>query len=78
MEAMRSLIPLVLLIVSCLAEFNLTQSEGKSSCRASLGGASQSEIHKAFILQLNSDEDCAWTLERPENKSTRIVFSHFQ
>lgn len=29
MEAMRSLIPLVLLIVSCLAEFNLTQSEGK-------------------------------------------------
>lgn len=51
---------------------------GKSSCRASLGGASQSDTHKAMILQFTSNEDCAWTLERPENMSARIVFSHIQ
>nr|KAF6456922.1 hypothetical protein HJG63_011554 [Rousettus aegyptiacus] len=78
MEAASGLVPLVLLIVSCSAEFNFTQSEGKSSCRASLGGASQSDTHKAMILQFTSNEDCAWTLERPENMSARIVFSHIQ
>ncbi|XP_036907188.1 CUB and zona pellucida-like domain-containing protein 1 [Sturnira hondurensis] len=78
MEATRSLIPLTLLIVSCLAEFNVTQSEGQSSCRATLGGASQSEAHRALILQLNPDENCTWTLGRPENKSVRVIFSHFQ
>ncbi|KAM5243517.1 CUB and zona pellucida-like domain-containing protein 1 [Hipposideros larvatus] len=51
---------------------------GKPSCRASLGGASLSETHSALILQLTANEDCTWTLERPENKSIRIIFSHFQ
>ncbi|XP_037015006.2 CUB and zona pellucida-like domain-containing protein 1 [Artibeus jamaicensis] len=78
MEAARRLIPLTLLTVSCLAEFNGTQSEGLSSCRASLGGASQSEAHKALILQLSPNENCTWTLGRPENKSIRVIFSHFQ
>ncbi|XP_024411108.2 CUB and zona pellucida-like domain-containing protein 1 [Desmodus rotundus] len=78
MEAMRRLIPWTLLIASCLAEFNVTKSEGQSSCRASLGGASESETHKALILQLNPNENCTWTLGRPENKSVRVIFSHFQ
>ncbi|KAM5322422.1 LOW QUALITY PROTEIN: CUB and zona pellucida-like domain-containing protein 1 [Glossophaga mutica] len=78
MEATGRLIPLTLLIVSCLAEFNVTKSGGQSSCRANLGGASQSENHKALILQLNPSENCTWTLGRPENKSTRVIFSHLQ
>ncbi|XP_028366997.1 CUB and zona pellucida-like domain-containing protein 1 [Phyllostomus discolor] len=78
MEAARRLIPLALLIASGLAEFTVTKSEGQSSCRANLGGASQSEAHKALILQLNPNENCTWTLARPENKSIRVVFSHFQ
>ncbi|XP_057361381.1 CUB and zona pellucida-like domain-containing protein 1 [Manis pentadactyla] len=78
MEAVRRLIPLALLIVSCLAELNSTESEGKSSCRAILGGASQTENHKALILQLNPKDNCTWTVESPENKSIRIIFSYFQ
>ncbi|XP_037659800.1 CUB and zona pellucida-like domain-containing protein 1 [Choloepus didactylus] len=78
MEAVRRLIPLALLISSCLAELNSTESEGKSSCTASLGGANLGEAHKALILQLNPNENCTWTIERPENKSIRIIFSHFQ
>uniref|UniRef100_A0A673SZZ7 CUB and zona pellucida like domains 1 n=1 Tax=Suricata suricatta TaxID=37032 RepID=A0A673SZZ7_SURSU len=80
MEAVRSLVPLVLVIAiaSCLAEFNATESEGKSSCRATVGGTSQSDAHRALILQLNPNEDCTWTLQRPENKSIRLIFSHFQ
>ncbi|XP_076982425.1 CUB and zona pellucida-like domain-containing protein 1 [Tamandua tetradactyla] len=78
MEVLRRLILLALLISSCLAELNSTESEGKSSCRASLGGANLGEAHKAMILQLNSNENCTWTIERPENKSIRIIFSHFQ
>jgi len=52
--------------------------KGKSSCQASLGGSSQSDVHRALILQLNPNEDCTWTLEKPENKNIRIIFSHFQ
>ncbi|XP_008569337.1 PREDICTED: CUB and zona pellucida-like domain-containing protein 1 [Galeopterus variegatus] len=36
------------------------------------------ETHNAMILQLNPSENCTWTIERPENKSTRIIFSHIQ
>ncbi|XP_021559447.1 CUB and zona pellucida-like domain-containing protein 1 [Neomonachus schauinslandi] len=78
MEAVRRLVFLALLIVPCLAELNWTKSEGKSSCQASLGGSSQSDTHRALNLQLNPSEDCTWTLERPENKNIRIIFSHFQ
>nr|XP_036867556.1 CUB and zona pellucida-like domain-containing protein 1 [Manis javanica] len=78
MEAVRRLIPLALLIVSCLAELNSTESEGKSSCRANLGGISQTENHKALILQLNPKDNCTWTVESPENKSIRIIFSYLQ
>ncbi|XP_004681025.1 PREDICTED: CUB and zona pellucida-like domain-containing protein 1 [Condylura cristata] len=78
MEASRRLAPLALFIVSALAQLHSTGSEGKSSCTASLGGASQSEVHKALLLQLKPNEDCTWTIERPEQKSIRIIFSHFQ
>ncbi|XP_027443922.1 CUB and zona pellucida-like domain-containing protein 1 [Zalophus californianus] len=78
MEAMRRLVLLAVFIVPCLAELNWTKSEGKSSCQSSLGGSSQSDAHRALILQLNPNEDCTWTVERPENKNIRIIFSHFQ
>ncbi|XP_008685150.2 CUB and zona pellucida-like domain-containing protein 1 [Ursus maritimus] len=78
MGAVRRRVLLALLIVPCLAELNSTESEGKSSCQASVGGSSQSDAHRALILQLNPNEDCTWTLERPENKSIRLIFSHFQ
>ncbi|XP_077733461.1 CUB and zona pellucida-like domain-containing protein 1 [Canis aureus] len=78
MEAVRRLVLLAFLMVPCLADLNLTKSEGKSSCQASLGGSSQSDAHRALILNLHSNEDCTWTLQRPENKSIRIIFSYFQ
>ncbi|XP_070337694.1 CUB and zona pellucida-like domain-containing protein 1 [Equus asinus] len=78
MEAMRRVILFALFIVSCLGELNSTVPEGKSSCSASLGGSNLAETHKALILQLNPSEDCTWTLERPENKSIRIIFSNLQ
>ncbi|XP_001491318.2 CUB and zona pellucida-like domain-containing protein 1 [Equus przewalskii] len=78
MEAMRRVILFALFIVSCLGELNSTVPEGKSSCTASLGGSNLAETHKALILQLNPSEDCTWTLERPENKSIRIIFSNLQ
>lgn len=60
------------------AQCRLWSPAGKSSCRASLGGASQSEAHRAFILQLGPSEDCTWTLARPGDRAIRIVFSHRQ
>ncbi|EHB14985.1 CUB and zona pellucida-like domain-containing protein 1, partial [Heterocephalus glaber] len=51
---------------------------GRSSCSASLGGANLTDTHKALILQLTASENCTWTIERPENKSIRIIFSHIQ
>ncbi|XP_028628385.1 CUB and zona pellucida-like domain-containing protein 1 [Grammomys surdaster] len=66
------------LAVSCGAQLNSTEAEGRSRCTASLGGATQGEIYKALILQLNADEDCTWTIERPENRSIRIIFSYIQ
>uniref|UniRef100_G3UK41 CUB and zona pellucida-like domain-containing protein 1 n=1 Tax=Loxodonta africana TaxID=9785 RepID=G3UK41_LOXAF len=78
MEVVRRLILLAVLVTSYLAELSLTESEGKSNCTASLGGTSMSEVHNAMILQLNPDENCTWTIERPENKSVRIIFSYVQ
>uniref|UniRef100_A0A8C2USW9 CUB and zona pellucida like domains 1 n=2 Tax=Chinchilla lanigera TaxID=34839 RepID=A0A8C2USW9_CHILA len=31
-----------------------------------------------MILQLKASENCTWTIERPENKNIRIIFSHIQ
>ncbi|XP_008046425.1 CUB and zona pellucida-like domain-containing protein 1 [Carlito syrichta] len=78
MEFVRRFIYLALLIASCLAELNSTETEGKSSCQVSLGGANLAETHKALILQLNPNENCTWTVERPENKSIRMIFSNIQ
>ncbi|XP_007478920.2 CUB and zona pellucida-like domain-containing protein 1 [Monodelphis domestica] len=73
MEAVRRLISLALLILSCQAEKNLTQPQGKLSCGAQLG-----EIQKALILKLKANESCTWTIERAENKTVRLIFSYFQ
>ncbi|XP_051837558.1 CUB and zona pellucida-like domain-containing protein 1 [Antechinus flavipes] len=73
MEAVRRLVFLALLISSCLAEKNLMEPQGKSSCGGHLG-----EIQKALILNLNANENCTWTIERSENKTIRLIFSHFQ
>ncbi|XP_006143994.1 CUB and zona pellucida-like domain-containing protein 1 isoform X1 [Tupaia chinensis] len=78
MKVVRGLIPLALFISSCLAEWNSTEAEGRSSCTASLGGANLAETHKALILKLNPNENCTWTIDRPENKSIRIIFSYIQ
>ncbi|XP_012497847.1 PREDICTED: CUB and zona pellucida-like domain-containing protein 1 [Propithecus coquereli] len=78
MGVVRRLLPLALLIASCLAEVNSTEDEGKSNCSASLGGSNLAENHKALILQLNPSENCTWTIEIPENKSIRIIFSQIQ
>nr|XP_003479672.1 CUB and zona pellucida-like domain-containing protein 1 [Cavia porcellus] len=78
MEDQRRLIFLVLVIISCLVELNVSEAEGISSCTASLGGANLADTHSAVILQLNAAENCTWTIERPEDKSVRIIFSHVQ
>ncbi|KAM5139920.1 CUB and zona pellucida-like domain-containing protein 1 [Callospermophilus lateralis] len=78
MEVAGRLIVSALLIASSLAELNSTEAQGRSICTASLGGANLAETHKALILKLNADENCTWTIERPENKSIRIIFSHVQ
>ncbi|XP_047409838.1 CUB and zona pellucida-like domain-containing protein 1 [Sciurus carolinensis] len=78
MEVPGRLILSALLIASCLAELNSTEAEGRSSCTASLGGANMADTHKALILKLNADENCTWTIYRPENKSIRSIFSHVQ
>uniref|UniRef100_A0A8C5L839 CUB and zona pellucida-like domains 1 n=1 Tax=Jaculus jaculus TaxID=51337 RepID=A0A8C5L839_JACJA len=67
-----------LLVASCWADLNYTEAEGGSSCRASLGGASLGETHRALILQLDGSENCTWTIERPENRSVRLILSHVQ
>uniref|UniRef100_A0A2K5MJ62 CUB and zona pellucida like domains 1 n=1 Tax=Cercocebus atys TaxID=9531 RepID=A0A2K5MJ62_CERAT len=78
MELVKRLMPLTLLILSCLAELTMAEAEGNSSCSVTLGGANMAETHKAMILQLNPSENCTWTIERPENKSIRIIFSYIQ
>lgn len=75
MEVTGRLFIWAVLAVSCGAQLNSTGAEGRSRCTASLGGANLGETHKAFILQLNADENCTWTIERPENRSIRIIFS---
>ncbi|XP_048192145.1 CUB and zona pellucida-like domain-containing protein 1 [Perognathus longimembris pacificus] len=55
---------------------NSTKAEGRSSCKANLGGSNVGESHKALILQLSDNENCIWTIQRPENKNIRIIFSH--
>ncbi|KAL4698565.1 hypothetical protein H8959_011222 [Pygathrix nigripes] len=59
-------------------ELTMAEAEGNSSCSVTLGGANMAETHKAMILQLNPSENCTWTIERPENKSIRIIFSYVQ
>ncbi|XP_020027373.1 CUB and zona pellucida-like domain-containing protein 1 [Castor canadensis] len=78
MEVIRRLILLALFIAYCLAELNPTEGEARSSCTANLGGSNQGENHKSQILQLNDDENCTWTIEIPENKNIRIIFSNVQ
>ncbi|EHH65083.1 hypothetical protein EGM_18427 [Macaca fascicularis] len=78
MELVKRLMPLILLILSCLAELTMAEAEGNSSCSVTLGGANMAETHKAMILQLNPSENCTWTIERPENKSIRLIFSYIQ
>ncbi|CAH6793225.1 CUB and zona pellucida-like domain-containing protein 1 [Phodopus roborovskii] len=78
MEVTGRLFIWALLVASCGAQLNSTAVEGKSRCTASLGGANLGETHKALVLQLNADENCTWTIERPENRSIRIIFSHIQ
>ncbi|XP_074092298.1 CUB and zona pellucida-like domain-containing protein 1 [Macrotis lagotis] len=73
MEAVGKLISLVLLTSTCLAEKNFMEPQGKSSCGGHLG-----EFQKALILNLDANESCTWTIERPENKTIRLIFSHFQ
>ncbi|KAL1787988.1 CUB and zona pellucida-like domain-containing protein 1 [Sigmodon hispidus] len=78
MEVTGRLFVWAVLAASCGAQLNSTVAEGRSRCTASLGGANLGETHKALILQLNADEICTWTIERPENRSIRIIFSHVQ
>ncbi|KAG8517389.1 CUB and zona pellucida-like domain-containing protein 1 [Galemys pyrenaicus] len=58
--------------------YRLWSPPGRSNCTVNLGGSSQSGVHQALTLQLNPDEDCTWTIQRPEDKSTRIIFSQLQ
>ncbi|KAM7329444.1 hypothetical protein ACRRTK_011057 [Alexandromys fortis] len=76
MEVTRRLLIWAALVASCGAQLTSTVAEGRSTCTASLAGSNFGETHKAFILQLNADENCIWTIERPENQSIRIIFSH--
>ncbi|XP_008825483.1 CUB and zona pellucida-like domain-containing protein 1 [Nannospalax galili] len=78
MEVIGRLVLGAILVASCWAQLNFTKAEGRSSCTASLGGANLGETYKALILQLNDDENCTWTIEIPENRSIRIIFSHVQ
>ncbi|XP_059121562.1 CUB and zona pellucida-like domain-containing protein 1 isoform X2 [Peromyscus eremicus] len=78
MEVIGRLLIWAVLAACCGAQLNSTVAEGRSRCTASLGGANLGETHKALILQLNADENCTWTIERPENRSIRIIFSHVQ
>nr|Q9QZT0.2 RecName: Full=CUB and zona pellucida-like domain-containing protein 1; Short=CUB and ZP domain-containing protein 1; AltName: Full=Estrogen-regulated protein 1; AltName: Full=Uterus/ovary-specific protein 44; Flags: Precursor [Rattus norvegicus]AAB71895.1 uterus-ovary specific putative transmembrane protein [Rattus norvegicus] len=78
MEVTGRLFIWAILAVSCRAQLNSTAAEGRPRCTASLGGANLGETHKALILNLNADENCTWTIERPENRSIRIIFSHIQ
>ncbi|XP_021515861.1 CUB and zona pellucida-like domain-containing protein 1 [Meriones unguiculatus] len=78
MEVAGRLFLWTVLAASCGAQLNSTGAEGRSRCTASVGGANLGETHKALILQLNADENCTWTIERPENRSIRIIFSHIQ
>nr|XP_020819836.1 CUB and zona pellucida-like domain-containing protein 1 [Phascolarctos cinereus] len=73
MEGVRRFVSLALLISSCLAEKNLKVPQGRSSC-----GGLLEEIQKALILNLNAEESCTWTIERPGNETVRLIFSHFQ
>ncbi|XP_051002962.1 CUB and zona pellucida-like domain-containing protein 1 [Acomys russatus] len=78
MEVTRRLFLWAVLAVSYGAQLNSTEAEGRSRCTANLGGANLGETHKALVLQLNADENCTWTIERPENRSIRIIISHIQ
>ncbi|XP_055464959.1 CUB and zona pellucida-like domain-containing protein 1 [Psammomys obesus] len=78
MEVAGRLFLWTVLAASCGAQLNSTVAEGRSKCTASVGGANLGETHKALILQPNADENCTWTIERPENRSIRIIFSHIQ
>lgn len=78
MEVTGRLFIWAILAVSCGAQLNSTEAEGKSRCTASLGGANLGETHKALVLQLSANENCTWTIERPENRSIRIIFSYIK
>uniref|UniRef100_A0A7M4FX42 CUB and zona pellucida like domains 1 n=1 Tax=Crocodylus porosus TaxID=8502 RepID=A0A7M4FX42_CROPO len=45
----------------------------RAGCGASLG-----EETKAFPIDLYSNENCTWKIQRPENKVIRLIFSYFQ
>ncbi|XP_025061712.1 CUB and zona pellucida-like domain-containing protein 1 [Alligator sinensis] len=71
MKAVSQFILLLLLIASSLAENNSLDLQ--AGCGASLG-----EDTKAFPIDLYSNENCTWKIQRPENKVIRLIFSYFQ
>ncbi|XP_015723058.1 CUB and zona pellucida-like domain-containing protein 1 [Coturnix japonica] len=73
MKVLRQLLLLPLLAALAFAEDNSIELMGVPRC-----GASFTEPNKAFKIDLNSNANCVWHIQRSENQTIRLIFSYFK
>nr|XP_047917864.1 CUB and zona pellucida-like domain-containing protein 1 [Anser cygnoides] len=88
MRALRRFFLLPLLAALILAEDNSIEFMGGPAlqalcwCSSSTGaprcGTSLADPNKSLKIDLNSDANCVWQIERNENQTIRIIFSYFK
>uniref|UniRef100_A0A8C3GKA7 CUB and zona pellucida-like domain-containing protein 1 n=1 Tax=Cairina moschata TaxID=8855 RepID=A0A8C3GKA7_CAIMO len=73
MWALRRFFLLPLLAALTLAEDNSIEFLGAPRC-----GASLTDLNKSLKIDLNSNANCVWQIQRNENQTIRLIFSYFK
>ncbi|OXB64447.1 hypothetical protein ASZ78_000123 [Callipepla squamata] len=73
MWVLRQLLLLPLLAALALAEDNSMEFMGTPRC-----GTSLSDLNKAMKIELNSNANCVYHIQRSENQTIRLIFSYFK
>ncbi|KAM3913947.1 CUB and zona pellucida-like domain-containing protein 1 [Leptodactylus fuscus] len=62
-------------LVTLLLCFAYSLAEEKSVIPEPRCGVTLSDPYKPVQIQVNEDADCGWTIDRPSNETTRVIFS---
>ncbi|XP_071985871.1 CUB and zona pellucida-like domain-containing protein 1 [Engystomops pustulosus] len=62
-------------LITLLLFVTTSSAEEKSVVPEARCGATLSDPYKPVQVQVNEDIDCTWTIDRPSNETTRVIFS---